>query len=211
MPYLRIHFTETALGRTRLAPRIDHLWEIVSAVQLPQHREGGLCFDGWPCPWSSVSRERPQRRACPTSGFIRRRSAPWCPAVTTRAKSRPCAETRVTAFGRCSACSCTGATAWARRVSMVISVGTPKGSEGLPGGYLRRLRSARPCQRRQGRQAHLERAARPGQLPDRIAETGRPHLARKVGPTIGAMNSVVRERRRSTGVTGCCWVAIHLM
>lgn len=47
MPYLRIHFTETDLGRTRLAPRIDHLWEIVSAVQLLQHREGGLCFDRW--------------------------------------------------------------------------------------------------------------------------------------------------------------------
>jgi DNA-binding transcriptional ArsR family regulator len=47
MPCLRIHFSETDLGRTRLAPRIDHLWELVSAVQLLQHREGGLCFDGW--------------------------------------------------------------------------------------------------------------------------------------------------------------------
>lgn len=47
MPSLRIHFTETDLGRTRLAPRIDHMWEIVSAVQLLQHREGALYFDGW--------------------------------------------------------------------------------------------------------------------------------------------------------------------
>ncbi|MET8849913.1 winged helix-turn-helix domain-containing protein [Amycolatopsis sp. NPDC004625] len=47
MPYLRIHFTEGDLGRTRLAPRVDHMWEIVSAVQLLQHREGALYFDGW--------------------------------------------------------------------------------------------------------------------------------------------------------------------
>ncbi|WP_290058663.1 ArsR/SmtB family transcription factor, partial [Amycolatopsis solani] len=47
MPYLRIHFTEVDLGRTRLASRIDHMWEIVNAVQLLQHREGGLYFDGW--------------------------------------------------------------------------------------------------------------------------------------------------------------------
>lgn len=47
MPCLRIHFTETDLGRIRLALRTDHMWEIVSAVQLLQHREGGLCFDGW--------------------------------------------------------------------------------------------------------------------------------------------------------------------
>ncbi|MEV4049932.1 winged helix-turn-helix domain-containing protein [Amycolatopsis sp. NPDC049688] len=47
MPCLRIHFTEADLGRTRLAPRIDYMWEIVSAVQLLQHREGGLYFDGW--------------------------------------------------------------------------------------------------------------------------------------------------------------------
>lgn len=47
MPYLHVHFTEADLGRTRLAPRIDHLWETVSAVQLLQHRRGGLCFDGW--------------------------------------------------------------------------------------------------------------------------------------------------------------------
>lgn len=47
MPYLKIHFTEADLGRVRLASRIDHMWEIVSSVQLLQHREGGLCFDGW--------------------------------------------------------------------------------------------------------------------------------------------------------------------
>ncbi len=47
MPYLRIHFTEVDLGRTRLASRIDHMWEVVNAVQLLQHREGGLYFDGW--------------------------------------------------------------------------------------------------------------------------------------------------------------------
>jgi hypothetical protein len=47
MPHLKIHFTGADLGRTRLAPRIDHMWEIVSAVHLLQHREGGLCFDGW--------------------------------------------------------------------------------------------------------------------------------------------------------------------
>jgi len=47
MPYLQIHFTEVDLGRTRLASRIDFMWEIVNAVQLLQHREGGLYFDGW--------------------------------------------------------------------------------------------------------------------------------------------------------------------
>jgi DNA-binding transcriptional ArsR family regulator len=47
VPHLRIHFTEADLGRIRLAPRIDHMWEIVGAVQLLQHRGGGLYFDGW--------------------------------------------------------------------------------------------------------------------------------------------------------------------
>lgn len=47
MPFLRIHFTEADLRRTRLALRIDHMWEIVNAVQLLQHRGGGLYFDGW--------------------------------------------------------------------------------------------------------------------------------------------------------------------
>ncbi len=47
MPYLRIHFSSVDLGRTRLATRVDHMWEIVNALQLLQHKEGGLYFDGW--------------------------------------------------------------------------------------------------------------------------------------------------------------------
>lgn len=47
MRYLHIHFTPADLGRTRLALRMDHMWEIVSAAHLLQHREGGLYFGAW--------------------------------------------------------------------------------------------------------------------------------------------------------------------
>lgn len=47
MPTMRIHFSSVDLGRTRLALQIDHMWEIISSVQVLQHRAGGLFFDNW--------------------------------------------------------------------------------------------------------------------------------------------------------------------
>ncbi|MGB3438560.1 MAG: winged helix-turn-helix domain-containing protein [Actinophytocola sp.] len=47
MAHLRIHFTEADFRRTRLALSMDHMWEIVNAVQLLQHCGGGLYFDSW--------------------------------------------------------------------------------------------------------------------------------------------------------------------
>ncbi len=47
MPTMRIHFSSADLGRTRFALQVDHMWEIVSSVQLLQHRAGGLFFDNW--------------------------------------------------------------------------------------------------------------------------------------------------------------------
>lgn len=44
---LRIHFTGTDLGRTRLADGPDLMWEVVNSVQLLQHREGSLIFGDW--------------------------------------------------------------------------------------------------------------------------------------------------------------------
>lgn len=47
MPRLRIHFTDIDVGRTRVKMGIDPMWEVVSSVQLLQHRGGGVFFDRW--------------------------------------------------------------------------------------------------------------------------------------------------------------------
>lgn len=47
MPSMRIHFNDVDLSRTRLVSQIDHMWEIVSSIQVLQHCDGGLFFDRW--------------------------------------------------------------------------------------------------------------------------------------------------------------------
>lgn len=47
VPVLRIHFTGADLGRTRVKMETDLFWEVVSSIQLLQHCEGGVYFDGW--------------------------------------------------------------------------------------------------------------------------------------------------------------------
>lgn len=47
MPQLRIHFTDRDIARTRMKLETDLMWEIVSSVQILQHRDGDLCFGPW--------------------------------------------------------------------------------------------------------------------------------------------------------------------
>lgn len=44
---LRIHFTSEDLARTRVAAGPDPMWETVLSLQMLQHREGAVVFDGW--------------------------------------------------------------------------------------------------------------------------------------------------------------------
>jgi DNA-binding transcriptional ArsR family regulator len=44
---MRIHFTDRDIGRTRLKLGLSFMWEIVSSVQVLQHCDGALLFDGW--------------------------------------------------------------------------------------------------------------------------------------------------------------------
>ncbi|WP_153278101.1 hypothetical protein [Saccharothrix syringae] len=44
MPVLRIHFTGTDLGRTRVETETNLMWEVVSSVQLLRHDEGAVHF-----------------------------------------------------------------------------------------------------------------------------------------------------------------------
>ncbi|MEV0289286.1 MULTISPECIES: helix-turn-helix domain-containing protein [unclassified Kribbella] len=44
---LRVHFSAGDLGRVRIAPGVDPLWETVLSLQRLQTRSGALVFDGW--------------------------------------------------------------------------------------------------------------------------------------------------------------------
>lgn len=47
MPWLRIHFTDADIARTRMKLEIDPMWEIVSSAQILQHNDGVLPFGSW--------------------------------------------------------------------------------------------------------------------------------------------------------------------
>jgi DNA-binding transcriptional ArsR family regulator len=47
VPKLRIHFTDSDIARTRIKLETDLMWEIVSSIQILQHRDGDLSFSPW--------------------------------------------------------------------------------------------------------------------------------------------------------------------
>ncbi|GAA3477746.1 ArsR/SmtB family transcription factor [Streptomyces yanii] len=47
MGVLRVHFTDSDLGRTRVACRPDPLWELVLSANLLGNRDGRAVFDAW--------------------------------------------------------------------------------------------------------------------------------------------------------------------
>lgn len=47
MPWLRIHFTDADIARTRMKLGIDLMWEIVSSAQILQHGDAVLSFGSW--------------------------------------------------------------------------------------------------------------------------------------------------------------------
>jgi DNA-binding transcriptional ArsR family regulator len=47
VPQLRIHFTDADVARTRLKLGVDLMWEIVSSVQILQHKQGDLSIHNW--------------------------------------------------------------------------------------------------------------------------------------------------------------------
>lgn len=47
MPSLRIHFTSDDVGRVRIAPSMDSMWEITLSLHLLRTRESPLVFDNW--------------------------------------------------------------------------------------------------------------------------------------------------------------------
>jgi DNA-binding transcriptional ArsR family regulator len=62
MPWLRIHFTDADIARTRMKMELDLMWEIVSSAQILQHRDGALSFAPWRRRMREHARNDPELR-----------------------------------------------------------------------------------------------------------------------------------------------------